>query len=205
MAKSELIARQSAHPRGLLGQVVARLMALDTAAANRCVLAAVEPKPGERILELGCGHGRALRRVADKVGHGGVTGVDPSQVMCDVATRHNRRAIKAGTVLVKRGSVASIPASDATFDKAFSVHTIYFWPDLDAGLRELHRVLRPGGQLWLSFHSSENSAIAANLPESVYTLRSGDEIVGALERAGFHDIELTIESSSQMRLTSARA
>jgi len=50
MSKPELIARQSAHPRGLLGHVVARVMALETAPLNRRVLALVEPKPGERIL-----------------------------------------------------------------------------------------------------------------------------------------------------------
>ena len=76
MSKSELIARHSAHPRGPLGQIVARLMALDTAAVNRHVLKALEPKPGERILELGCGHGRSLRRVADALQRAGFCDVE---------------------------------------------------------------------------------------------------------------------------------
>lgn len=61
------------------------------------------PKPGERILELGCGHGRALRPVAEAVAPACVVGVDRSPVMCGVARRHNRSAIDAGRVRVERG------------------------------------------------------------------------------------------------------
>lgn len=205
MAKSELIARQSAHPRGLFGRIVGRVMALDTAAANQCVLDAVDLKPGDRALDLGCGHGRTLGKVAARIEHGRAMGVDPSEVMCRLATRHNRKAIASGHVSVERASAADIPALDASFDKAFSVHTIYFWPDLEAGLRELRRVVRPGGELWLGFHSSEHAPVAERLPESVYTLRSGDEIARALENSGFDDVQITIEKTSQLRLAKATA
>jgi ubiquinone/menaquinone biosynthesis C-methylase UbiE len=204
MPKPEFIARQSAHPRGLIGHIVARVMALDTAAANAWVLDSLAPKPGETILELGCGHGRTLRRVAELVGSGQVVGVDPSQVMLDVAGRHNRRAIGAGRVRVERGDVESIPADADAFDKAFSVHTLYFWPDLDAGLCELHRVLRPGGELLLAFHPGENAAIADSLPTSVYTLQSTDQVEAALAGAGFAEIRTSIEPASELRLARAQ-
>lgn len=205
MSKPEVIARQSAHPRGLLGHIVARVMALDTVSVNRRVFEVLEPKPGERILELGCGHGRALRRVADQIEPGEVVGIDPSAVMCDIAVRHNRKAIRAGRVRIERGDSESIPAPDDAFDKAFSVHTLYFWPDLEAGLRELRRVLRPGGELLLAFHSSEHRKVADRLPESVYTLHSGEEVGVALGRAGFRDVQITIEPHTQLRIARAHA
>lgn len=203
MLKPELIARQSAHPSGLLGHVVARVMAVDTAAANRWVRAALSGKPGERILELGCGPGRSLRCLARSIGSGELLGVDPSHVMCSLARRHNRSFIESGQVRIACGDAEAIPAPDACFDRAYSVHTIYFWPDLEAGLRELRRVLRPGGQLLLGFHSSENFELAQTLPESVYTLRSGDEILAALRRSGFPDVQIRIDPVSQLRLTIA--
>ena len=205
MTKPEWIAHQSSHPRGLLGHLVARIMALDTAAANRMVIDTLAPGPGDQILEVGCGHGRSLRLIAARVSHGRVVGIDPSDVMCAVASRHNRRLIRAERVMVERGEAQSVPAPDDSFDKAFSVHTLYFWPDLDAGLRELRRVLRTGGQLLLAFHSSENRAVADSLPESVYMLRSGDEVAQTLARSGFHDIQIQIDPASQLRQAIASA
>lgn len=205
MPKSQLIARQSAHPTGLLGHVVARVMALDTAAVNRRVLASLDPRPGERILELGCGHGRSLRRIARRIGDGEVVGVDPSAVMCAVAARHGRAAIRAGRARVACGASGAIPTPSGYFDKAFSVHTLYFWPDLDAGCGELKRVLRPGGALWLAFHVRENRAVADHLPASVYTLRSEPEVAEALERAGFGEVSITTLDAGQVRLARAEA
>lgn len=207
MPKSLWISRQSAHPTGFLGHVVARVMARETAAANRDVLAALEAKPGERVLELGCGHGRTLRQVANDVapGSGLAVGVDPSAVMRDVARRTLRGAIGAGHARVEEGDSAAIAEPEASFDKLFSVHTLYFWPDLDAGLREARRVLRRGGLLLLAFHSSENAVVAAKLPSRVYTLRSDDEVAEALGRAGFTDVTISADPRTELRLARASA
>jgi ubiquinone/menaquinone biosynthesis C-methylase UbiE len=195
MAKPELIARQSAHPSGLFGHLVARVMALETAPVNRHAVERLAPKPGERILELGCGHGRTLRQVADRLGHGFAAGVDPSQVMLAVARRHLRREIAAGRARVDEGDAARIPHADGSFDKAFSVHTLYFWPRLDAGLRELRRVLRPGGELLLVFRERDPAAVA-ELPAAVYTLRSADEVGKELEAAGFRGVASAMEGGN---------
>jgi ubiquinone/menaquinone biosynthesis C-methylase UbiE len=206
MTKSQIIARQSAHPRGLLGHVVARVMALDTAATNRRVLGCVEPAPGEIVLELGCGHGRTLRRAAEGVSPGGIAvGVDPSDVMCGVARHHNRRLIDQGRVRVEAGSSDHIPEKDGTFDKAFSVHTLYFWPHLERGLRELRRVLRPGGELFIAFHTADDPTVAARFPTSVYTLRTGSEVGHALAEVGFENVTTPTLSGSGVVVAHGRA
>jgi len=204
MTKPELIARQSAHPSGWLGHLVALVMAHDTARANRRLLARLEPKPGERILELGCGHGRTLRRVAERTAPGLAAGVDPSSVMRHVARRHLRRALAAGHARVDDGDAADIPYESETFDKAFSMHTIYFWPDLGSGLRELRRVLREGGELLLGFHDGADAARRAELPASVYTLHRAEVVSDALEAARFHEITCEIDPDTGVCFARAR-
>ncbi|MCG8591679.1 MAG: class I SAM-dependent methyltransferase [Proteobacteria bacterium] len=89
-------------------------------------------------------------------------------------------------------------------DRALSVHTLYFWPDLDAGLRELARVLRKEGVLLLGYHPGESESAAARLPDSVYTLRTTTEVEAGLARAGFEAIESAREPHTGVVLTSAR-
>jgi ubiquinone/menaquinone biosynthesis C-methylase UbiE len=167
-------------------------MAFDSAAVNRRAVERLAPEPGERILELGCGHGRTLRRVAQCVGDGLVAGVDPSQVMLSVSRGHLRREIAAGRARVDEGDAERIPHADAAFDKAFSVNTLPFWPRVDVALRELRRVLRPGGELLLVFRERDAAALA-ELPASVYTLRSAEEVVRALAAAGFGAIRSEVD------------
>jgi ubiquinone/menaquinone biosynthesis C-methylase UbiE len=205
MAKLEVIARQSAHPRGLLGHVVARVMSIDTARANGAVLEALDPRPGERVLELGCGHGRALARVAAAVAPGLAAGVDPSEVMLRVARRRLRGPVRAGHARIDAGESGQIPHPDGDFDAAFSVHTLYFWPDLSLGLAEIRRVLRDGGRLVLGFHSSDDPALARRLPASVYTLRSREQVAERARRAGFADVTVSVDPATGLSLARARA
>ena len=90
MAKSELIARQSRRPSGWLGEIVGRVMAFDTAQANRVAVEQLALRAGESVLEIGCGHGRTLARVA-RSPCAFVAGIDPSEVM--VRLEENGRTV----------------------------------------------------------------------------------------------------------------
>lgn len=188
MSKAEWIARQSAHPRGWLGHLVARVMAWDTAGVNGQALEALSVGPGEEILELGCGHGRTLARLAAQQPTARLWGVDPSEVMRRAATRRNRAGVAAGRVQIEDGHSGKLPFESELFDAAFSVHTIYFWPDLSEGLVELFRVLRPGGRLLL-VHRPDDPGLRSELPASVYRLHSTHALEVALDEAGFREIE----------------
>lgn len=188
MPKPLFIALQSAHPRGWFGHIVARVMALETAPANARVLDGLALKPGDDILELGCGHGRTLARVLATAQPGRLVGVDPSEVMRRVAQRLLRADMERGRVEIRDGHAADLPVGDAAFDKVFSVHTLYFWPDLGDGLRELYRVLRREGELLLAFHDGADADKVRELPDAVYTLRTGTEVAAEMRRVGFRDV-----------------
>lgn len=186
MAKPELIARQSRQPSGWLGEIVARVMALETGAANRAALEELAVQAGEAVLEIGCGHGRTLARLAELPGVY-LSGIDPSELMVRLARRRLRRRIDAGRADVSLASSAKIPHADGRFDAAFAVHVVYFWTDPLADLAEIRRVLRPGGRLLLGYRPRDEETLAS-LPASVYALRSSDEIEGLLGESGFIEI-----------------
>ena len=87
----------------------------------------------------------------------------------------------------------TIPYGNERFDAALAVHVLYFWTDAISELREIRRVLRPGGRLILGYRPRDADAVAA-LPATVYVLRSTDEVERLLVDAGFHAIR-SVESS----------
>jgi ubiquinone/menaquinone biosynthesis C-methylase UbiE len=169
MKRPIFIARQSARPSGFLGRVIAGVMAHETADLNERALRLLRPSPFDRILEVGFGHGRTIGCLAAAVGNGRVYGVDASELMLNVAVRRNRRAIAEGRVELRKGDCASLPFDAASFDGALSVDTLYFWRDPAACLREIRRVLRPGGRLVLGFLRGD-SPERNGFPNEVYTV-----------------------------------
>src|SRR5262245_2757037 len=101
-------------------------------------------RPGERVLDIACGTGIVARTAARRVGSGGkVVGVDVSAPMLDAA-----RAAAAGEGLSiewREGNAMTLPFSDTEFDLVLCQQGFQFFPDRSASLREMHRVLRPGG------------------------------------------------------------
>jgi ubiquinone/menaquinone biosynthesis C-methylase UbiE len=74
------------------------------------------------------------------------------------------------------GEAAHIPYPDQRFDKAFAVHVIYFWPQPQQELREIRRVLRPGGLLVLGHRPKDDPSVVARAHPLVYELRSVAEV-----------------------------
>jgi ubiquinone/menaquinone biosynthesis C-methylase UbiE len=97
------------------------------------------------ILDVGCGGGRTIAKLAAASGSGQVYGVDHSADSVRLAEKTNAELIRAGRVEVRLGSVSQLGYADDAFDLVTAVETIYFWPDLPADVREVWRVVKPGG------------------------------------------------------------
>ena len=95
---------------------------------------------GDAVVDVGCGPGVAVRRAAS-VG-ATVVGIDPADVMLRVARAFPHR----GDIRYLQGTAEDLPLDDASATVAWSMATVHHWSEVDAGLRELHRVLRPGGR-----------------------------------------------------------
>jgi ubiquinone/menaquinone biosynthesis C-methylase UbiE len=184
MRRPRFIAEQARNAQGPLGRLVAFIMARETRGANRRAIEALDIKRSDHVLDLGCGHGHSLTEMAARAAAGYVVGVDPSELMVEVASRRNRTLINAARVYVVHASAESLPLPESTFDKVLCVHVLYFWTDIGACLREIARVLKPGGRLALLFRTKTDSAVAAFPPE-IYRFSALIDLTTALEAAGF--------------------
>lgn len=184
MRRPRFIAEQARNARGLLGRLIAFIMARETWAQNLRAIDALEVQPTDHVLDVGSGPGRALSVLAAKASRGRAVGADPSELMAEIAVDRNRKLVRVGRVDVAVAGVEALPFPDASFDKVLCVHVIYFWLDLDRGLREIRRVLKPGGRLVLLFRTSADAASVHSFPPEVYRFRSIEDVEATARRAG---------------------
>jgi SAM-dependent methyltransferase len=158
------------HPTGAAGHVAGWVMGRRSSnvARNRWAVQLLDVQPTDRVIELGCGPGVAIKAFATRATQGLVVGVDHSQVMIRQARRRNKAAIRAGRVRLIHTPVESLSINDEPFNAALAVNTVGMWPDPTARLRELARLLRPGGRIALVSQprcpgaTATTSAAAAN-------------------------------------------
>jgi len=100
----------------------------------------------DNVLDVGCGSGWLSRRLANLAPEGRVVGMDISDEMIRMA---RRTSAEYENILYVDGEVAEIPWEPNFFHHAISVESAYYWPEPAAGMREISRVLRPGGAAWI--------------------------------------------------------
>jgi ubiquinone/menaquinone biosynthesis C-methylase UbiE len=99
------------------------------------------------ILDVGCGGGRTVGKLAAAASEGRVYGIDSASESVASSRRTNRRLIATGCVEIKHASVSELPFDENTVDLVTAVETHFWWPDIGAGMREVFRVLKPGGRM----------------------------------------------------------
>ncbi len=199
MRRPEFIARQSRCPSGLLGWLIGRIMEGETAPENDAVVERLALRPEDAVLEVGFGPGRTLQRVAELVTRGRVAGVDPSDDMVAAATRRCAPLIARDRVELRAGTVERLPFSDGIFDKAFSVHTLYFWEQLERAFAEVRRVLKRDGLLVLCFRE-KGDPHADDFPPSVYRFHTADDVGAVLRGCGFGDVAVDRQTAAERGL-----
>jgi ubiquinone/menaquinone biosynthesis C-methylase UbiE len=151
------------------------------------------------ILDIGCGGGRTVNKLAAIATQGKVYGVDFSGESVAFASRINKQWIETGRVEIREASVAQLPFSANAFDVVTAVETHFWWPDLPADMREVLRVLKPGGTLIIiaEIYKGANTATAKlaekYLPLSGMALLSVNEHRELFANAGYSDIQIIDE------------
>jgi ubiquinone/menaquinone biosynthesis C-methylase UbiE len=202
MRRPQFIAEQARNARGLLGRLIAFIMARETWHQNLRAMDALGIDEADHVLDIGCGHGRSLMELAARAPRGRIVGVDPSELMVEIAAQKSRPLIEADRVDVILSSVEALPFPDDTFDKAQCVHVLYFWKDIETSLREIARVLKPGGRLGLLFRTNANLKAIASFPPEIYRFPALADVLAALEQAGM-DAHVAVDGADEPALVLA--
>ena len=127
------------------------------------------PEQG-KVLDIGCGGGFFIASMLRRAPEAHFCGVDYSPVSVKKTLAFNRRAVRTGQVEAVEGSVSNLPFAEASFDLATASETIYFWPDPANDVREVFRVLRPGGTFAVCCDSS-NPETAKKYTERIHGMK----------------------------------
>jgi ubiquinone/menaquinone biosynthesis C-methylase UbiE len=182
------------HPCGMVGRFIGRAMAVVNREPNRIAIDALRIFPGDTVLELGFGPGRAIRTLTSLVPDGRVLGIDHSEAMLNQAVQYNRGAIRNGRAELKQGRFNALPWGADTIDKILAVNVVYFLRADAAEIREARRVLRPGGLM--AIYATDKSAMAQWKIVSPETQRifNQNELVSFILTGGFANDEISVAS-----------
>lgn len=180
-------------PQGWLGRYVGHLMTVQHVPELQWTLDVLSVHPTSRVLEIGFGAGNAINVVAARVPDGHVSGIDLSATMVRVARRRNSRWIQQGRVDLEQGTIARLPFADQAFDSAFSIHTVYFWPDIHQACSELWRVLAPAGRLVVTLTPGTLTA-----PDtSIGMTEREQELMAEMRQVGFSTVSRLVGPPSR--------
>ncbi|MDA1260833.1 MAG: class I SAM-dependent methyltransferase [Planctomycetota bacterium] len=141
-----------------------------------------------RLLDLGCGTGWTVRRLAARLdAQGSVAGCDLSPAMIASARSRSEDARCSFAV----AAADALPYADAEFSGVVSMESLYYWPEPEAGLHEILRVLAPGSAVWIGVDYHADNPASAGWPEELglaLDRRSGAEWAATLRACGFREV-----------------
>lgn len=182
-------------PSGPLGRVGARLMVMIARPTYRAMAAELGLQPDDDLLDVGCGSASLLAEHASHVRY--VAGLDASEIQVGMARRRLAERLAAGSAEIVLGDAGRLPWDDGRFSVVTSLNTLKFVPDPEGALREMGRVLCPGGRVVVTMGESKQAywgAAGESGTADAWGQRQWSD-AGAqrlMEAAGFADVAVSV-------------
>lgn len=191
-------------PKGFRGRLAASLMNRHHEPLTNWGLSHVHIESDYVILDVGCGGGATVGKLAKQAFAGKVYGLDCSATMVAYSKRFNQRLIKQGLVEIVEGSVEQTGFADGFFDLVTAVETYYFWPDFQRAIQEIYRVLKPNGKLVLINEMVQDGVWekkhAKMIEQTRVRLLPLEQIKDTLVSCGFWDVRIFTNEDSPWNL-----
>ena len=149
MTLRQLAVAQFGKPQGALGHLAGLIMATrpSNRSRNAWTVDLLRLRPGDRVLEIGCGPGLAIALAAAQATKGKIIGIDHSPVMIRQAEMRNRQAIEEGRVELIVGGLDRLERMVDRFDKIYSVNVVQFLANRAAFFTQASAMLKPASVL----------------------------------------------------------
>jgi ubiquinone/menaquinone biosynthesis C-methylase UbiE len=184
---------QPGLPRGFLGWLVAWMMPLAHKSIYKRVANALNLQPQDSLLEVACGSGRFLKDYASGVRS--IAGLDLSDVQIKIAKRRLRGRIAAGTAEIVQGDASQLPWDENRFSVATTMGSFIGFPRPLESLKEMHRVLRPGGKAVVSieYNAEDGKDHSKEIERYGMWIWTESEVRGMMKEAGFAEVSITYD------------
>ncbi len=193
------LGEQLRRPAGLAGRLLGHAMGLVNARPNDLAIEALLLQPDHDVLELGFGPGLAIRQMTWQVPRGRIIGIDHSPQMLRQAAWRNRSAIRRGQVMLRLASFDDTGLPDACVDRVLAVNVAYFFHADAREVREVHRLLRPGGRFVLYVTHAQSMAGWPFARGGSHRLLDEDGLRALLEQGGFGSGQVVIQHAEIAR------
>lgn len=175
--------------------LLALSMTVGRGRAARTVAELAVLEPDDRVVDVGCGPGTAVREAAGRSAT--VTGVDPSPPALQLGRLINR-VRQVHNVVFCQGAAEALPLPDDSATVLWSLSSVHHWNDRTLGVREVHRVLETGGRLLLAERLIKPSARGHGAHG--LTRESAKELAAGVERAGFRNVNIQERTAGRRQL-----
>ncbi|MDB5272748.1 MAG: SAM-dependent methyltransferase [Chitinophagaceae bacterium] len=194
------LAQQLRKPDGDLGKKVGENMNASNALMNTLTIEELHLQNNDCILEIGMGNGFFISTILALDPSVSYYGCDYSELMITEATALNKKLVDTGQVQFVLSSADHLPFESHSFDKIFTINTIYFWSNPSEELTEIHRVLKPNGKFLLTVRSKYTME---NIPVTQFgfKLYSKELLMDLLNTTGFEVINVLEKEEPEMEFS----
>jgi ubiquinone/menaquinone biosynthesis C-methylase UbiE len=177
MGFSTYFSKQAKRPSGIFGRFfMSRVFDKGNLELNSFVKETLAINKSDHILEIGCGTGSLLKLIANELENGIVEGIDFSKTMISIAKKKNKKHISKKKAIVKLGNFEELQFESNSYDKIFSVNTIYFWKNPVSTISKASDLLKANGMMVLGFHSKEEME-RMDLDENIFQLYNLQDVI----------------------------
>ncbi len=189
-----------AKPHGIAGEQMLTRMNVSHYDVTSWALDFFEFSGNENVLDIGCGGGETLRRMAEKITSGHLTGLDYSPLSVKMSNQHNAESISCGKMNIVEASVEKMPFYDNSFDRIITVESFYFWKNPPENLKEVYRVLAEKGVFLIVADRYGGAKLSegdiADIKKYNLYNPAPEEFEKLLLNAGFREVKIHMKSGT---------